>query len=171
MTIQQEIQLQATDAIIELFELDCTQLGGTIYRFSPQLGANNQPITFNNQIWNPLPIMIEGLNYSGSEAPAKPSITLSNVSKVMLPAVINQGDIVGAKLTRWRTFAKYLSTGSQPSGTSFLPRDIWYIERKEHHNKLSIKWMLTSELNKANRKLPRRLFLKRDFPGLANARI
>ncbi len=171
MAIKTDVRQQATEAIIDLFELDCTVLGGSVYRFSPQIGRNYVAVTFNNQTWQPMPIMIENLSYSGSEAPAKPSLSISNISGVMLPAVITLGDIVGAKLTRWRTTEKYLGTGSTPSGIEFLPKDIWLVERKEHQNKHSIKWMLTSELNRADRRLPRRLFLKRDFPGLANARM
>lgn len=171
MTIQQDVRAQAVESVVDLFELDCSMLGGSVYRFSPQLNSNYTAVTFNNLVWNPMPIFIENLQYSGSEAPAKPSLSISNVSKVMLPAIITLGDIVGAKLTHWRTLDKYLGTGSTPSGLAFLPKDIWWVERKEHQNKHTVKWMLTSELNRADRRLPRRLFLKRDFPGLSNCRV
>lgn len=171
MTIQQEIRKPNPDAFVELFELDCSSLGGTIYRFSPNLTENYTSVTFNNKSWQAMPIQCEGFSYSTSEAPAKPTISVSNISKVLLASVIGLGDIVGAKLTRYRTFRRYLGDGAEPNGQAFLPVDIFYIERKVSHNKYSITWQLTSELDKINQKLPKQLFLKRDFPGLAASRF
>lgn len=171
MTIRQEIQKPAPDSIVELFELDCTALGGSIFRFSPHVSERYTSVTFNNKTWQAMPITCTGFSYSTSEAPAKPTIAVSNISKVLLASVIGLGDIVGAKLTRYRTFRRYLGDGAEPNGAAFLPVDIFYVERKVAHNKFSITWQLTSELDKINQKLPKRLFLKRDFPGLAASRF
>lgn len=171
MSIQSEIKKSNLDAIIELFEIDATNLGGQVFRFSPNLTERYTNVTFNNQIWQAVPIVCEGFGYSTSEAPAKPSILVSNVSKDLLAAVIGLGDIVGAKVIRYRTLRRFLGDGDEPNGQAYLPPDIFYVERKISHNKLSIKWQLTSELDKLQVKLPKRLFLRRDFPGLGASRF
>jgi phage-related protein len=84
------------------------------------------------------------------------------------------GDLVGCKLTRRRTFAKFLpvsnfnlynapmfDSNGRPANTNIdelaeLPRDIWFINRKSMENKTTIEYELNSLLDFENLKLPKR---------------
>lgn len=168
--ISTHIQLTGTDAIVELYELDCTQLGGGIYRFTPMTTENLTEVVFAGLTWQPLPINADGFSQSGMEAPARPTLTISNVAMQMLAPVIQLNDLVGAKVIRYRTFERFLSTGSSPDSTAYLPKDVFYINKKVIQNKINIQWELASVLDKSGTKLPKRLFLRRDFPGLSATR-
>jgi len=169
--ITQHIQLTATDPIIELFELDCSLIGGSVYYFTPMTTANLTSVQFAGKTWEPIPISIEGFSYSGGEAPSKPTMTISNTALQLVGPIIALRDLVGAKITRYRTFERFLTTGSSPDSTALLPKDIFYINKKVVQNPLNIQWELSSTLDKTGLKLPRRLFLRRDFPGLSQVRF
>lgn len=169
-TIQQIIQQAQTDPIIDLYKLDLTILNGSIYYFTPMTAANGTTLVTGNRIWQAMPIMIENLSYSTIDAPAKPTLTVSNINKTLLWGVISLGDLVGATLTRWRTFSSLL-TGTSSTTTSSLPNDKFFVEKKLVHNKMNIQWQLTSVIDKSGASIPKRIFLKKDFPGLSKYRI
>lgn len=169
--ITQHIQLTATDAIITLFELDCSALGGVTYYFTPMTTENLTSIQFGGKTWEPIPIAADGFSVSGMEAPAKPTLTVSNTALQLISPIIALRDLVGATLTRYRTFERFLSTGSSPDSTALLPKDIYYISKKVVQNPLNIQWELSSILDKSGTKLPKRLFLRREFPGLSQTRF
>lgn len=169
--ISQHIQLSATDSLIELYELDCSALGGSVYHFTPMTTPNLTSIQFGGITWEPIPIATDGFSISNTEAPAKPTMTISNVALQMVGPIISMRDLVGAKLTRYRTFERFLTTGSSPDSTALLPKDVYYISKKIVQNPLNIQWELSSTIDKSGVKLPRRLFLRRYFPGLSQVRF
>ena len=89
------------------------------------------------------------------------------------------GDIVGAKVTRIRTFAKFLDKNNfsdisspdsqrgiyasnfpeeyEPDPYAELPRDVFFVERKASEDKNSINYELSSSLDVEGVKLPRRV--------------
>lgn len=85
------------------------------------------------------------------------------------------GDIIGGKFTRIRTFLKYLDPinfsgnvnpfSNEPSITEVeLPRDIYYIDRKELENQSVLKYNLVSILDLENLSLPSRTILANKCP-------
>ena len=75
-------------------------------------------------------------------------------------------NFVGAKVTRIRTFAKFLDVdqngeildgvGSEADANAEFPRDVFFIERKSSENKYSIQFELSSVFDLQNLKLPSR---------------
>ena len=104
-------QLQVDSPLIELYVLDCTGIGGSVYRFTPHF-AEAGSISFAGNVYTSLPIKSEGWEVSANGSQPRPTLTVSNVSQTLLNAVITLGDIVGAKLTRIRTLAKYLDASA-----------------------------------------------------------
>ena len=98
-------------------------------------------------------------------------MTISNTALQLVGPIIALRDLVGAKITRYRTFERFLTTGSSPDSTALLPKDVFYINKKVVQNPLNIQWELSSTLDKTGLKLPKRLFLRRDFPGLSQVRF
>lgn len=169
VTIQQMIQQSTTDPLVELYELDSRVIGGGVYYFTPMTASDNTTIVSGNIMWMPLPVQLENLSYSTTDAPAKPTLTVSNINRTFLWGVISMGDLVGSKLTRWRTFSSYLN-GTSTVAIQSLPKDVFYIEKKLVHNKINIQWQLTSIIDKSGASIPREVFLRSSFPGLAKYR-
>lgn len=163
--------LNQTSGLIELFILDTTVLDGPIYRFTNTPGTGGT-VSFGGNTYICLPIKTEGWDLSANGAPPRPTLTVSNVSKTLLADVIALGDLVGAKLTRIQTYAKYLDGGSSPDSTKFIGPEIYTVEQKTGHNNTAIQWQMSSLIDRLGMKLPRRQVLKdKGFPGVARTRV
>ena len=78
--------------------------------------------------------------------------------------------MVGAKVTRKRTFAKYLDDGPDANPNKHFPDDVYFIHRKVSQNKYAIEFELSTILNRESIVLPRGKYMKeggtRVFPGI-----
>lgn len=157
---------------VELFRVDLTPLGGSVYLFTNFANPDGTPLSFNGQTYQFLPIQAEGWDFTSTGTPPKPMLTVSNVSKTLLYDVISLGDLVGGTVTRIRTFAKYLDNGSSPDGSRFLGPETYIIEQKTGHNEQFIAFQLTSIFDRLGMRLPRRQVLRdKGFPGVSRTRV
>ena len=165
-------QRHQTSPFVELFTLDCTPLGGSVYRFTNYPSASGGALTFGGYSYTPLPIISSGWDFSSTGTPPKPTLTISNANKSFLGVVLTLGDIVGAKVTRIRTYAKYLNGEPTADSSKYIGPEVFVVEQKTGHNNEFIQWQLTSILDRFGMKLPRRQVLKdRGFPGVSRTRI
>ena len=125
-------ELQKTDpsAVIELFELQLSQsLHGatTIYRWHSGVATNaTGELVLNNVTYNALPIEAEGFDYKGGKEQQLPRPTLrvsnllSTVSAILsnVNTVTPYNNLIGGKVTRIRTLAKFLDSSNFGPGTS-----------------------------------------------------
>lgn len=165
MLLTNEIQKDTLSAYVELFELDASIIGGSIHRFTNTTPETGNVITFDNTDYMLVPIEFSGLSIKSDGAPARPQMIIDNVSRILLSSVISLGDLVGAKLLRKRTFAKFLDDGSDPNPNAFV-EDLFYISQKTSHTASSITFELCTALELTELKIPGRQCLKRDFPAL-----
>ena len=155
MAVSQDLQSAALSSIIELFELqlDATLHGGSdIYRFHAGANALNTPgdVIWNGNSYLRYPVQVEGFEWNGQGQLPRPKLSISNLASTIsaLLLIVNEetpnNDLIGAKLTRIRTLARYLDNvnfegGVNPSGavdpTAEFPRDIYYIARKSAENR------------------------------------
>jgi len=151
---------------IELFEVDTTVIGGgDVFRFVPH-GYDVSNVFWQGEEYIRFPVEIEGFEWNAtSQAPPQPSLRLSNVNKFVLGAVLTLGDLVGAKVTRWRTYIQFLDNQPQADPNAHFPPDIFYIQQKTSHNKIQIEWTLSSALDLPGIRLPRRQVLRDDTTG------
>jgi lambda family phage minor tail protein L len=139
---------------------------------------------WQNNYYYPFPVTAEGFDCTSAGTLPNPTITLSNNSpdqtinsfyKYIRMQFQSLGDIVGAKFTRIKTFLKYLDPlnfsgninpfSNEPSVTEIeLPRDIFYVDRKETENKDTLKYSLVSILDLENLTLPGRTLLANKCP-------
>jgi len=162
-------KLEVDSPLVELYVLDLVPLGGTVFRFTPHF-AEGGSVAFAGSTYFSIPITSEGWEVTATGTQPRPTLTLSNVNKVMLDAVVSFGDIVGAKVTRLRTLGKYLDGGSNPDPNQFLEPDVFFVEQKVAHDKNAISWQLSSVIDKFGIKLPRRQVTKDYFPGISSSR-
>lgn len=170
MTIETELQKLSLDSpIVELFTIDCTPIGGSVYRFTPQF-QDGGSVLFGGVSYTSLPITSEGWEVTATGTQPRPTLTISNVNSTLLSAVVTLGDIVGAKVTRVRTLRKYLDDGSNPDSNAFLLPDVYEIEQKIAHNKTLISWQLSSVIDRFGTRIPRQQITKDKFPGVGRGR-
>ncbi len=184
--------------IIELFELDLTTIpnwvtpvsGVEVLRFhagTANYGTyKSQEIMWQGKIYYPYPIEVSGFEFSGKGALPTPSLKVANLTGVLTTLILDHEDLVWAKLTRKRTFAKYLDSvcfdainltpvegitsflgcipissgiwynNSSMDVNAHFPDDIFYIDRKKTENRVMIEFQLSTAFDVHGTKLPRR---------------
>lgn len=140
---------------IELFDFDATKIGGDFVRWVSAFKSPT-PISWQGNTYVPLPIEAEGFEVTGTGTIPRPTLRISNV--LLVPgAIINElGDPLGAVVTRWVTFEKFLDGESDADAHQhFLPQ-IFTVERKITQNKVFVQFELSSAIDQEGRLLPRR---------------
>ena len=182
-------------ALVALFEIDVSQIGlnvgaisatdisnetSTIFRFHNTTKLNMSSIIWQGKEYVAAPIIIEGFEITSKGVLPTPKLSM-NVSNeaVSIFSQLRQrireiGDLTGAKVTRIRTFAKFLDAenfqdgnfpvGFSPNPNSEFPRDVFYIDRKSNENKYGIEFELASLLDVQGQKLPGRLVVNNTCP-------
>lgn len=182
-------------ALIQLFEIDISQIGfnrgvisqneitsqnNTIFRFHNNVKLTHSSIFWQNNEYVAAPIMAEDFEIKGRGTLPTPKLSLT-VSDDGIPTlsrlkdrILQLGDLVGAKVTRIRTFAKFLDAtnfygGNVPNGyfpnpNAEFPRDVFYIDSKSKEDKSSIVFELGSVLDVQGQKLPGRLVVCNTCP-------
>ncbi|WP_151708799.1 phage minor tail protein L [Acinetobacter brisouii] len=168
MDIQKEIQSLSPSAEVELFVLDTTMFeGGEVLRFHSGLSQVNQPIIWQGEAYQPIPIETSGFDLTSQGTLPRPTVRIANVGGVMSALAINMDDLTGAKFTRKRTFARYLDAINFPNGLNpeanpdqYFPDQLWYVDRKKLENKHQVEWELASPFDLDGIKLPLRQIVK-----------
>lgn len=168
MRARADVQKLELGAIVELYELDTTASGGAdVLRFTPH-GPNDLggDIVWAGQTYAPYPIEATGFERSGQGKLPRPTIRAANVSGLLGAMAISMGDLVGAKLTRTRTFVRYLDAANFAGGnpqadpTQYIDREIWFVDRKANENAIFIEWELAAACDVTGVMLPRRQFVQ-----------
>lgn len=142
--------------LVTLFELQMPD-GSTIY-FTPGVHANTANITFDGNTYQPIPVMLEGLEISSDGAAGRPTLTIANVLRVFkdeLGASYTYDDMLGKKLTRRRTLSAYLTS----SPAVEYPKDIYYIDRVAEKSIISVVFELASPFDLEGVTLPSRIVM------------
>lgn len=177
VTINEVIQDAEPENYIELYDLDLTSLGGDILYFTPNASDVGGPITWRTNLYFPAPISVSGFEWKGSPtAPPKPTLNITNIDGFILSDVIEFNDLIGATITRWRTFKQFLDGEPDADPNAHLIPDVVIIEQKASHTNKQITWVLASPMDRENIKLPLRQILKDQTtrnlfaPGVARTR-
>lgn len=190
----QELFSLNPSALITLFEIDVTEIvfekavlndanltsNETVFRFHNIKTFLNSSIYWQGNEYVGVPINAEGFDIisQGTLPEPKISICVNDEGVIALTAlkerIFQLGDLAGAKVTRIRTWAKYIDvenyrTGSPPEGFSpnpnvELPRDVFYIDRKSNENKYVLEYTLSSVFDVEGIQLPNRLVLAQKCP-------
>lgn len=169
MSINATIQGLEPGQFVQLFELDCREIGGDLQRFHgyPQQG----PIWWQGVEYQPWAIEADGFAITGSGSQPTPRLRVGNIgqdqyglpiSGVISALCIALEDLVGARVIRHRTFAEFLDARNFPEGNPAadpaqeFPPDIWLIECKLSENSATVEFELRTALDFEGQKLPAR---------------
>lgn len=107
-TITSQLQKLNPNSIIELFELDLTDLGGDIYYFHAGTNGLTQNIQWQGQVYTAYPVKASGFEFTVNGQLPRPRLFVSNTFGTITSILLAYNDMLGAKITRKRTMAKYL---------------------------------------------------------------
>lgn len=142
-TVNTEATKLDPTALVSLYQLDTTMLGGPVYHFTTETRAGAQ-ISFGGNTFIAVPIRITGMEISGDGAIQRPTLEIANTDGLIQEVVNTWGDLEGARLTRWRTFARFLPAGETPDSSAFYGPDIYIIDRKSSDTPEAIQWELSA---------------------------
>lgn len=156
MTVYADVQRLEPGAEVELFAIDASSITGSTadniyFHGYTQVG----PILWQGQEYSPWPIIAEGFILDPQKPPV-PTLSVGNVDGSITALCLNYQDLVGALLTRHRTFAQYLDGQPGADPTQEFPPDKWYLERKSSEDKDVVSWELASALDFGTQQLPGR---------------
>lgn len=167
MPITLDIQkLEPGDEVV-LFELDASAISGPILRFHGY--AESDAIFWQGEEYGPWAIEATGFARTSEGQQPQPTLTVGNIGVdgegEPLPGVISSlcmtyDDLVGARLVRHRTLAKYLDAENFPDGnpdadpSEELPPEIWLIEQKTSETSEQVEFTLSNPMEFSGRMLP-----------------
>lgn len=179
--INRELSRMQADALVTMYVLDATEIGGDLLFFYPgftiegmtDLPVDNElnvdvdavdgwsygfaPLTWQGIQYTSIPMEARGFEFKGEGSPPRPSLIFGNVAGMFSGLVLAFDDLIGARLIRKRTFARYLDGQPGADPTQALPDDIFYFERKVTENKFAIEFELGTSMDIDDTALPARM--------------
>ena len=165
--IETDIQSLSPSAIVELFVLDTSKIvtpanGGGIDRFHSGTNQFNGNVVWQGQTYKAAPIEAEGFGMTTRGTMPRPKIRIVNTDGLFSALVRENGDLVGATVTRKRTFVRYLDAVNFKTGNAgadpnqHFQDELWYVDQKVADNRYMIEWELSSALDIQGVLLPHR---------------
>lgn len=158
-------------AIVELYTLDLTPIepqlpdNVRVWRFSPDANELGQNILWNGHRYTRVPIIAEGFKVVGRGAMPRPSLRVSNLGGAMSLLCIAYKDLVGARLVRQRTYARFLPSENFAETNPFanenqaFPADVFYVRRKVVETPEAVEFELAWVFDLEGVQLPRRAII------------
>lgn len=157
--IASDVQQPSLGKLVSLYIIDCTSLGGSVHRFVPAT-ISGVAVVFNSLTYLPIDVECTGFEYTSKGQLPRPKIKLSNTTNTMFGVVAQYDDLLGAEVTRRRTFEKYLDGQPSADPLAKFPDDVYTIERKVGQNKYAIEWELSAYMDFEGKFLPKRQVLR-----------
>lgn len=165
-----DIQKLTPGVLVELFTLDASPIGGEVFHFHAGTNELGGDVVWQGVTYARYPVEAEGFEMRATGTAPRPKIRAANINGVLSAVVREVDDLVGAKVTRKRTFARYLDAvnfaGGNPSADPNVafPDEVYYIDRKVTENRVMVEWELVSAMDLAGVKLPRRQIIANVCP-------
>lgn len=158
-----DIQRPDPGALVELFVLDPTSLGGTLVRWHAGVNALGADVVWQGNTYPRMPIEAEGFELTAKGPLPRPKLRAANVTGLLGALAKQYQDLVGAKVTRRRTFVKYLDAvnfagGINPTADPNIAfaDDVYYVFRKSGENKVFLEFELAAAWDAHGKNLPGR---------------
>ena len=149
-----EIQKLETSALLSLYVVDLSSIAPElpeeeqILRFCPMTNELGESVVWQGNTYTPYPCEGEGFGVSTQGSPPRPLFRAMNINGVLTDLCLAYQDLVQAKITRMRTFARFLDAVNFADGNpdadpeNHYPDDVFRIERKTDENDIYIEWEL-----------------------------
>lgn len=161
MSINADIQKLEPGALIDLWELDASPCGGGVAYFQ---SVSQDFVLWQGASYAPWPIEATGFARTSDQQPT-PVMRVGDVDGSISDLCALHEDLVGAILTRHRTFSKYLDGQPGADPDQEFPLEKWFVERKsEEAPGEYVEFELSSSLDFSGIMLPRRQIIANQCP-------
>lgn len=109
-----EIQTLEPSAVIELFSMDMSAVGGPVVNYHGGTSGKLTAVVWQGVTYYPFPVQASGFEFNGRGQLPRPKITFANVTSAITALILQYGDPIGCKVTRKRTLAKFLDAANFP---------------------------------------------------------
>lgn len=151
-------ELSPESALIELYEVEITFEDTTVQTIyiTPEYGdGSGGSVSFNGNTYEPFPMELTDVEWTSDGAQNRPKAVLANVISLRRNTLFGVGfkyeDLIGAKITKRTTLAKYLLQGYE------FPKKVYIIDRITSRNPLTIEVELASPFDLQNVRIPNRV--------------
>lgn len=158
--IESDVQKLNPGAIVEMFELIT---GDTILRWHSGVTVENNDVVWQGLSYSRYPVDASGFEKSTKGTLPRPTLRAANISGLLGALARRADDLMGAKVTRRRTFVKYLDAINFPGDVNptadpncAFADEIWFVDRKSAENGVFLEFELSSAFDVRGVKLPRR---------------
>lgn len=153
-------------ALIDLFQLDLRPVGATPNgNFNGILffHAGNQPwysdVAFGGQLYAQWPVETKNFEWTTTATQPRPQISFSNIMGPFTSLNLQYGGLINAKVTRIRTFGRFLDGMPQADASCFFPPESWLINHKTQEDNQVCIYELSNPMDIEDVALPRRIVL------------
>lgn len=143
---------------VELFDIDTSPTGdgNGPYYICNNITENNTLIYFNSIPYTPIDYKFEGYGMVGEGKLARPTFSISNVSRTFATLINQFNGLVGTIITRRRTRSEYLDGQPEADSAAQMPVEVYIVSKIEEYNKIAIKWQLVAPIDREDKLLPAR---------------
>jgi len=169
-SITSEIQKLAPSAVIDLFVLDLSLFNQGIVRFHAGTNELLRQVVWQGNVYEPYPIIVEGFEFTGNGQSPRPKLRVANVKGTITALILSYQDLIGAKVTRKRTLAKYLDAVNFAIGnptadaTAEFADDVFFVDRKSKETRDVVEFELAASFDLEGVSLPRRQIVQNVCP-------
>ena len=157
MNIPELIQQLSPDAVVQLFVLDLTGIGGTdVLRFHAGTNSVRQSVYWQGHEYIPWPIQAEGFDLTVRGTLPRPKIHLAVITNTLIPYISDFDDLLGAKVVLKKTFARYLDGQPGADPNQHYPDETYYVQRKEQDDGTIATFELASAMDLQGVAAPKR---------------
>lgn len=176
--INNEVYNVEPGVIVELFQLDLKGKG-TYYFHAGENGFKTK-LVFGGIGYDFIPITATGFEYMGDGRLPRPSLTVSNYMGFMSIKALHFDDFIGHKLTRIKTFIRFLDNENfpnninpfgDPDSDETFARDEFYVNQKKQENKDLVEFELVSIMELEGVALPARRIMSDYCPWIYRSTI
>jgi lambda family phage minor tail protein L len=164
MAIRVDVQTLKPQALVEMFELNATNIdaGLPILRWHPGTQVDKDPIVWQGRTYEPYPVVSEGFEQSAVGKLPRPTLRAANLDGGLAAFLRSFKDGLGAKIIRRRTYAKYLDSVNFPGGNptadpnQHFEDEIFFLARKINENGIFVEYELAVPFDLMGIRLPNR---------------
>ena len=169
MGLLADVQSYTPGALLSLYIIDFTTTNlpappATMFLYSG-VANNYGNLVFNGDSYTPFPMTVAGLKKSADGPFPRPIITISNIGGFMSKQMLLYNDFIGARVTRYQTFAKYLD-GAPEADPNARNTEIYFIEQKKTETPTVVELVMVTAADAMDSKLPARIMLTNTCPWL-----
>ncbi len=105
-------------ALVVLWEIDLTEVGGERYFFCNEQNEKGEPVTWQGRQYQPYPIQGSGFELNGKGTSTRPTLTVSNLYGMVTGMAEDLQSLVGGTVVRRKVYARFLDAVNFVNGNS-----------------------------------------------------